>query len=263
MKRSISNIAWGAEHDEIMYAYLKNIGIQGLEIAPTRVFPEDPYDKLSEAKEWAIRLKEDYALEISSMQSIWYGRSENIFNSDSDRKSLIEYTKKAILFAETVHCKNIVFGCPHNRDTDDVIGNYSIAIDFFKETGDFAASHDTIIALEPNPPIYNTRFINTTAQAFEFAGRCNNSGLKVNVDLGTIICNQEPLNILQQNASLINHVHISEPGLACINWGNLHQELFYVLQSIGYKYFVSIEMKNLNNISTVKDVVKTLKKKYI
>ena len=165
MKLSISNIAWSAEHDTEMYQYLQEIGFQGLEIAPTRIFPENTYDKSSEAKDWAYQLKENYGLEIPSMQSIWYGHQEKIFGTKEERKVLIDYTKKAVDFAEVIGCKNLVFGNPRNRDTDDIPGNYPIAIDFFREIGDYAAEHNTTIAIEANPPIYNTRFINRTEQA--------------------------------------------------------------------------------------------------
>ena len=42
MNLSISNIAWKAEYDSEMYKYLETTGFNGLEIAPTRIFPENP-----------------------------------------------------------------------------------------------------------------------------------------------------------------------------------------------------------------------------
>ena len=45
------------------------------------------------------------------MQSIFYGRTEKIFQSQKERKDLIEYTKKAIDFAEYISFdkKNEIF----------------------------------------------------------------------------------------------------------------------------------------------------------
>lgn len=256
MKLSISNIAWSAEHDAEMYQFLKETCFHGLEIAPTRVFPENPYDKLSEAKVWADELKEKYGLEIPSMQSIWYGHQEKIFGSKEDRKVLVDYTKKAIEFAESIGCKNLVFGNPKNRDTDDVQGNYPTAIDFFREIGDYALEHHTTISIEANPVIYNTHFLNTTEQAVEMAYKCGSEGVKVNLDLGTIIYNNENINYLKQIPEYINHVHISEPGLSLIEQRGLHDDLFSILKEIGYKKFVSIEMGNKNNLEQVKIIMK-------
>ena len=74
MKLSVSNIAWSSENDASMYNALKDIGFNGLEIAPTRIFVDAPYDNITAAAEWSRNIYKNYGLSISSMQSIWYGR---------------------------------------------------------------------------------------------------------------------------------------------------------------------------------------------
>ena len=76
MNLSISNIAWVPEQDTNVYRMMKNYGYSGLEIAPTRIFPENPYGDLDKARLWAEVLKEKEGFQIPSMQSIWYGRTE-------------------------------------------------------------------------------------------------------------------------------------------------------------------------------------------
>ena len=49
MKLSISNIAWSADQDEKVYGMMQQLGFTGLEIAPTRIFPEKPYEDLTKA----------------------------------------------------------------------------------------------------------------------------------------------------------------------------------------------------------------------
>ena len=80
MNLIISNIAWAPEHDEEMYLFLSQNGFDGLEVAPSRIFPDFPYDHAREMKAYASRLKDAYGLAIRSMQSIWFGRTENIFD---------------------------------------------------------------------------------------------------------------------------------------------------------------------------------------
>lgn len=259
MKLSISNIAWGSESDTIIYDKLKSVGFQGLEIAPTRIFTSQPYTHIEEARVWASQLYENYGLKISSMQSIWYGRQEKIFGDKYDRRVLVSYTKQAILFAEAIKCRNIVFGCPRNRDTDDVSGNLDIAINFFKELGDYALEHNTIVALEANPSIYHTRFMNTTEQAVEMACKSLSKGIKVNVDLGTIIYNDENIQYLRQIAKYVNHVHISEPRLNFIEKRELHYRLFSLLSDMDYQLFVSAEMSNGGDIEKVCQVIEYVK----
>ena len=79
MKLSISNIGWDGAKDRDVYALMERYGFCGLEIAPTRVFPERPYERLAEAALWRKALLAEHGLTVSSMQSIWYGRQEQLF----------------------------------------------------------------------------------------------------------------------------------------------------------------------------------------
>lgn len=258
MKLSISNIGWSKEHDEYMYKFLKKNNFSGIEIAPTRIFPNKPYDNLEDAKIFSSNLKTNYNLEISSIQSIWFNKTENIFKSEAERNYLLEYTKKTIDFSNSINCKNIVFGCPKNRNCDDNF-KLSYALDFFSFLGNYAFENNTVLSIEPNPLIYNTNFINTTEEAFNFVKKVNCKGLMVNVDFGTIIENSENLNIVEENISLVNHIHISEPFLEKVKERVLHYKLKEILIKYNYDKFISIEMKNLNNINDLESVIKYVK----
>ncbi|PKM65189.1 MAG: endonuclease [Firmicutes bacterium HGW-Firmicutes-2] len=257
MKLSISNIAWDAEYDDEMYLYISDHGFAGLEIAPTRIFSDKPYEHLTEAKHFSEILGNQYSLTIPSIQSIWYGRTENMFGTDTEKRALIDYTKQAALFAAAMDCKNIVFGCPRNRNIPGK-EHLPAAIEFFTEIGDFAASCGTIISIEPNPPFYNTNFINTTVEAFDLCRRINNAGIRVNVDLGTMIHYQESIDFINRNIELVNHIHISEPMLAVIEQRDIHRDL----KKLNYSLWFSIEMKNPHNLDTVKKVVNYVKESF-
>ena len=88
---AISNIAWAAENDAAAYDLMHRFGFVGLEIAPTRVFPEAPYDQIDAARSWSQKLNAEQGFVVPSMQSIWYGRKENIFVSAADRQALLDY----------------------------------------------------------------------------------------------------------------------------------------------------------------------------
>lgn len=258
MKLSISNIAWKAEQDAEMYVFLQENEIKGLEIAPTRIFSDNPYEKIKEAQGWAKNLKNNYSLVIPSMQSIWFGRNEKIFAGQEERDVLIQYTKKAMDFAAAIDCKNLVFGCPRNRSFE---GEYpkKAALSFFEELGEYAHSMGTVLSMEANPTIYNTNFVNETIQAFELVKEVNSPGFLVNVDLGTIIFNGESLEVLEQNMHYINHIHISEPGLALIEERKLHNDLAGMLEKYHYDKFISVEMKTQDDLQCVKETLAYVK----
>ena len=256
MKLSISNIAWENIYDKEVYTCLKEYKYDAIEIAPTRFF-DNPYDNIDKAEEYLKELRKEYNLDISSMQSIWYGQQGNIFNEE-ERIILLEYTKKAIIYAKRLGIKNLVFGNPKNR-TIPKGHNINEVKEFFKTLGEFARSNDTTLSIEPNPTIYNTNFLNTTYEAFEFVKDINSIGLKLNVDLGTIIYNNEDINQLVEYKDYINHIHISEPNLDKIIKRDIHRQLKEILNDIDYKGYVSIEMKNHNDIRNVKDTIRYVK----
>ena len=255
MMLSISNIGWDASKDATVYDLMKQYGYSGLEIAPTRIFSEIPYEHMKDAKEWAERLKKSEGFTVPSMQSIWFGRQEKIFGTSEERQILLEYTKKAIDFAESIGCENLVFGCPRNRNIPED-ADPSIAVAFFKELGDYAAEHNTVIGMEANPPIYNTNYINNTKVALELIERVDSKGFKLNLDVGTMIQNNESVEELAGYIHLINHVHISEPGLKMIEQRALHGELMELLTREEYQRFVSIEMGKRDNLIDIENVLK-------
>lgn len=254
MNLSISNIGWSGENDDRVYSLMRKYGYTGLEIAPTRIFPVNPYERLTEAKQWADGLASAYGFSIPSMQSIWYGRTESIFGSEDERETLLAYTKKAVLFAESIGCSNLVFGCPKNRRIPEG-GDPETAIHFFKAIGDYALRHHTVISLEANPPIYNTNFINITQEAIDLLLAVDSEGFLLNLDVGTMTENHESVSVLEGNVHLINHVHISEPGLKTIQKRDIHQDLCSLLRENKYGGFVSIEAGRQDDIRVLEEML--------
>lgn len=262
MKLSISNIAWDKQQDEQVYRLMCRYGFSGLEIAPTRVFGDAPYDMCQEAVLWSTAIKKDYSFSISSMQSIWYGRTEKLFGSEEEKRVLLAYTKKAIRFAEAIGCRNLVFGCPKNRCISDD-SDMGTAIDFFREIGEYARKHDTVVGMEANPRIYGTNFINDTMSALELIKEVDSDGFLLNLDIGTMIENREPVNILCDQVGYINHVHISEPFLKRIERSQMHCHIKTVLQNEGYGGFMSVEMGKVEEYADIVQVIRYVSEMFL
>jgi len=254
MKSAISNIAWKEEDDYDVYALMQKYEFTGLEIAPTRVFHQYPYNQIINAKKWS----QGIGFEIPSMQSIWYGVTEQIFGTKEERQYLIDYTKRAIDFACAIGCKNLVFGCPKNRSINNE-SDYKIAINFFQRLGYYAYLKGTAIGMEANPAIYNTNFINDTESAIKLVNDVNSAGFLLNLDVGTMICNNESADIIKGHVRKINHVHFSEPYLEPLKERELHKEIIEILKAEGYKKYISIEMKTQNNLSDIEKTMEYLK----
>lgn len=268
MKFSACNIAWKEEQDDEMYHFLEESGFSGVEIAPTRIFPSTPYSKLDEARKWREDLASEYHLAVPSIQSIWYGQKGNLFLA-SDREQLIQYTDQAAGFAQAVGASNMVFGNPAARrvplemnpeDAD------AAAVSFFRRIGESAINHGTIVAIEPTPVIYGTNFLNRVGDTIAFLRRVNHPGVRMNLDIGTIIYNdsdradvsEQAGQVLREAIPFANHVHISEPGLDPIQPHPIHRLLLQLLKEYGYDGYVSIEMGRTGNLADIKTAVKYL-----
>lgn len=253
MKLAVSNIAWSSQDDGAMLSYLSAHGCTGLEIAPTRIFPETPYEKLAEAQGFSERLWHHHHLCVASMQSIWYGRQEALFGTEEERAALLAYTKQTIAFAAAMHCTNLVFGCPRNRarnGRDD-----APVLAFFRAVADAAARAGVVFSLEANPPIYHTDYLNRTAEVLDLVERIHSPGLRMNLDLGTMVENEETASLLEGRVHLIHHVHLSEPYLKPIVRRALHADVADVLRSEGYDGFVSLEMRRQDALAPVQAAV--------
>ena len=257
-KLAISNIAWSAENDAAAYDLMHRFGFVGLEIAPTRIFPNNPYTMLEQAGAWSRDLEKRHQFCVPSMQSIWYGRSENLFVSQADRDALADYTFQAIGFAKACGIRNLVFGCPRNRNMPEG-ADIADAIGFFKRIAGEAQKKGCVIALEANPVMYHTNFINTTQDALKMLEMIDHPALMLNLDLGTVIANDEDLQVIASSVHRIHHVHISEPGLKPIQQRALHRKLADLLKNGHYQGFVSIEMGRLESLSDIEDCMRYIR----
>lgn len=257
MKLSISNIAWEAPYDQQVYRLASENGFSGIEIAPTRWFAQNPYEHIEEAQTLARALRAEYGLSVSSLQSIWYGQKGRLFGTEREREELAAYTRLAVDFAVAVGAGNLVFGCPKNRVLPDGESDER-AVVFFRECGDYAAAQGTCFSLEANPTIYQTNYMNTTQETFDVAARVGSMGCKVNVDMGTMIYYDEPVSLIEENLMLVNHVHVSEPGLVAPNHERLLNQMVRMLNANGYTGYLSIEMGKMCGMDALKKAVKML-----
>ena len=160
---AISNIAWLKDDDEAVYTAMQQAGFTGLELAPTRIFSEAPYENLTSALLFGGYLKNRWGFSVPSLQSIWYGQKGNIFDP-ADTEHLLDYTAQAFQFAHSLNCPSLVFGCPKNR-MRPLGANDAAAEAFFMQAGNLAARYGVHLALEANPPMYTNYLSGWTTPA--------------------------------------------------------------------------------------------------
>lgn len=158
-------------------------------------------------------------------------------------------------------CRNLVFGCPGNRAVPEG-ATADGAVSFFREAGEYAAAHGTVIGMEANPPIYHTNYINDTLSALRLIEEVSSGGFLLNLDVGTMIWNEEGVEELTGKGHLINHVHISEPNLAPVVSRELHRRLRRLLEAEAYQGYISIEMGRTEEISRVEEALQSIREAF-
>ena len=259
MKLSLSSIAWETRRNEEMMKFMSSLGFYGYEVAPTMFYGKDPYDKQKIADVLQDHIYEEYDLSLVSLQSIWYGVNDNIFDSEKSRDKLLKLTTKIIDFSSYLCNHVVVFGSPKNRIMNNVDSDIDIAFKFFDEIGKYAEEQGVVFCIEANPTIYGTNFLNTTREALDFVDKLDNPGLGVNLDFGTIIANEETLDFSYEDLYWVEHVHISEPMLTPIKRRDEHKVLREILEDYEYDGCISVEMKLTDRDDDIKDAALYLK----
>lgn len=261
MKFSISNIAWLKENDEHIYGLLKELGFNGIEIAPTRIFESGYNTSHSDLMLFRNQLKK-FNLEISSMQSLLFGYVQGIFESSKQNEAIQEVMAEAFKFAETLGISNLVFGSPSLRNINNVAQEREAKL-FFDACMRLASLTKRHFSIEPNPIIYKTNFITTTQSAFDYVSKFNHAYFGVNLDLGTILENNEDIDELLSPTTIkyVNHVHISEPFLVPISneHKQVHFKLLRKLKELNYQHYVSIEMKRLDDVKEIERILRYIR----
>jgi len=260
VKLSISNIAWRDFEDIQIYELMQKYGFTGLEVAPGRVSPDGNYSQ-EFAKVFRDKISR-YDISVVSMQSLHFGRNDlQLFESQSSRNGLLELSKERIDFAKHLGSPVLVFGSPKNRSYKESIKEKvdEIAMSFFANLGDYAASNNITICVEANPSVYGTNFLTTTKQASRFVRRLNSPGIKLNMDLGTMTINGEDYqSTIRDNVDIASHFHISEPMLEHVYEKSYIKTAINTLAETEYNGWLSIEMKPLSEESSLDFVEQSL-----
>lgn len=266
MKLAVSNIAWTAAQDEAAYEMLREEGVQHLEIAPTRFWPDLTQVTETEARACADRLAAE-GLTICAFQALLFGKPElQLFGEDRGR-ALIDYMKGVCGIASWMGAKALVFGSPKNRlrGALPMEEAWERALDAFFELGEFATEHGTVICLEPNPPAYGADFLTDVEEAARLVEACNSDGIALNFDMGAIILQEaNAKRMVRKFLPISGHFHVSEPMLEPFQEERIqHHDASAVLRGADYQGVISVEMKTpAGGLTIVRDSIRRIKQVY-
>ena len=259
---AVSNIAWDPAEDDAVGAVLRAEGVRGVEIAPTK-WRDDPLSA-SAAEVAAYRAAwEDRGLEIVSLQSLFFGQPHlQLFGTSAVRTAMGDYVRRMIDLAAALGAGVLVFGSPKNRTRGDLSSAdaTAIATNFFGDMADYAASRGTAVCIEANPEGYGCDFITTTAEAAALCRSIDNSGLRVNGDLGGMtMSGEDPATSIRDAKGFLAHFHASEPHLAPLGAASDHSRAARALSAIAYAGWISIEMRSTGSTNPPEAIRKAIR----
>ena len=263
MKISISNIAWEISDDEMIANILNKYDINAIDIAPGKYF-HDPINaddnEIKQVRDWW----NSKGIEIIGMQSLLFGTiGLNLFSTMSVRKSMLKHLESICRIGSGLGAKHLVFGSPKNRDRKELTEKevLEISIPFFRELGSIAFEHNVDICIEPNPPIYGANFLTTSKDAALFVEKVNHSNIKMQLDTGTVIINNEDIeSILVEHSNLIGHIHISEPNLMPYGQNNgISKNHGVNIKKYLHNHTITIEMLKVSEDLNYNEVVSAIK----
>jgi sugar phosphate isomerase/epimerase len=251
MRLAISNIAWPSGRDEAVAPILRDHGAEGVEIAPTKVWPKPLEARASDLVAYR-RFWERRDLRVVALQALLFGRPDlTLFDGDATRRRTVEYLKGMIAIAAALGAECLVFGSPTNRKagTRQQAEVEAIAIDVFRELGHFAAERNVCFCVEPNPKAYNCDFVTDATAGAELVERVGHGGFGLHLDTGamTLAGDAFDLTFRRANGSW-RHFHVSEPYLAPVGEGGVnHHAIADAMIAEKYSRWVSIEMKEITS----------------
>ncbi|WP_312583634.1 TIM barrel protein [Atlantibacter sp.] len=263
MRISISNLAWDVNEDPDILALLHEYKIDAIDVAPSKYFKSlttVTTNQLRIVKNWWS----SYGVEIVGMQSLLFGTTGlNVFGTPAIQSALLNHLSAVCRIGSELGATRLVFGSPKNRDCSGLSQNETqdISCSFFLKLGDIAADHGVIICLEPNPIMYGANFMTSTFETSEIVKSVNHPAIKMQLDTGAIIINNEDIcQILQDTKELVGHVHISEAQLVPPGDSyHHHHKLAHALSTYLPEYIGTIEMLASTSETHVSSVRRALK----
>lgn len=243
---AISNLGWLPAEEKALLPSLAKIGMQGIEVAPSRIAD---WDLLSDKKIFEYRkFIESHNLVISSLQAVFFGVPNIALLQDGPSfMRLCAHTTRVADIAQALGAGPIVFGAPRVRSRGDLSPEEAsaMALERMAALGDIVAAHGSAIGIEPVPPLYGGDFWETADSVIAFVRRLGHDAVRVHLDTACVTLGDGDISaaIAAAGADLV-HFHLAEKDLGDFDTPRMpHEAAIAALRRQDYRGWLAIEMK--------------------
>ena len=265
MRLAVSNIAWAADEQDAVLAALPGMGVAGVEIAPTMVWPGWEGAVPDAARDLRRRL-EGQGLAVPASQAILFARPElHVFG---DAPGVVAHVARVAGLAGALGAGVMVFGSPRNRLRGELSPEAAMAaaVPVFRAMAQACHDAGTALGIEANPQEYGGDFLMRWREAAELVERVDHPGVVLHLDTAcTVLAGDDPVAAAASCAGRIGHFHVSAPQLGPVDAGSAidHPAIAGALRAGGYGGWVSIEMRRTDTpLATVRTAVAVAKACY-
>ena len=239
---AISNLALPTIPVERIAPQLVSAGIDGVEVAPTVVWPEAPLVPTAEVRAYTKRWRE-YGIALSGIQSLLFGHPEMQVFDKQTWQVMHEHLVAMIRLAHDLDADIAVFGSPRNRvrgDLGDETAN-AIFAEFLYSLLPVLEDCGIVLTLEPNAPAYGADYLIHYAETVTLSDLVASPWVQPQVDTGCLfMVNDAPEHALRERRPA--HLHISTPNLMPPPGSLDHVALRNALETTGYDGWIVLEM---------------------
>ncbi len=246
MRLAVSNLAWGPELQAPALDLLAQMGVDGVEVAPTRIAG---WNDITPAL--LRRFRDDLAaagLRASSLQAIFFGRPDAQLLGDAAAFArMCEHTRRVSEIALELGAAVAVFGAPRNRARGDMPAEqaFSLAVERLRALGDITAPAGLTLGMEPVPAHYHGDFLMRAGETMDIVRAADHPAIRLHLDSGCVMLGGDSIaTAIEQGAALLAHMHMAEPDLAGFTAPRAdHAGASEALRAIGYDGWLAIEMR--------------------
>jgi D-psicose/D-tagatose/L-ribulose 3-epimerase len=242
LKLAISNLSFGDTPLYEVLPKLRDLGIDGIEIAPTAIWPNIDSIEMNDVKRAQNKINE-YGLKVSGIQSLLYGHPEFQLFDKSTWPAMKSYLEKMIEIAGSLGANVAVFGSPRNRLKGEIkteIANL-IAAEFFSLLIPALEQNNVVLTLEPNAAEYGADYLMTYEDVNTLSNLIDSRVIGPQIDTGCLwMAGKDPLLAIDIN--IPEHIHISAPNMALVLGNESYDHFIQKIVEVDYKGWLVLEM---------------------
>ncbi len=251
MPFSVSNIGLPPHGCEPRFDKVKELGFDGVEVAPSRVWC-DTWKGLRAADVERYRQQIEAAgLKVVGLHSLFFDQPDlTIFGDDHTRARSVEFLAHLSTVCRDLGGKTLIFGSPNARRRGPMTKPQALdlAARTFDELSAKTQGHGTLFCMEPLGPT-ETDFCNTIAEIEDLYARIDTDIVRFQIDVRALSANGEVVSsVFEKVKSLLAHVHVNAADLGALRTddGVEHKMAGNFLKQIKYASFLSLEQRSVD-----------------